>query len=140
MSEENQGFIPQGLSSNLMRKSIETKLLLQKKGSLYVGTGRMDSDSLMITTSLDLPTTFSEGQKFAFTTENTADLGVEYKSIITPDFFPNDDSLVYNITAAKAESSEESPYPEATHAKYAIFAADSISVFNINSRLQKLGY
>lgn len=39
LKDEN-GFIPAGLSSELMRFSAENKNLLTRKGSLYVGTGR----------------------------------------------------------------------------------------------------
>jgi len=140
MSEENQGFILQGLSSDLMRKSMETKHLLQKKGSLYIGTGRSDSDGLMITASLDLPMTFKEGQKFIFATNSNVDLGVEYRSTITPDFFPNDDNLVYNVTVATVPSTSGAPYESAPKAKYAISAASARpSSFSINSRLKRLG-
>ena len=49
----NNGEIPAGLPGNIMRKSMENKNLLKKKGSMYVGTGNVDSEGVVITTTLE---------------------------------------------------------------------------------------
>jgi len=131
----NNGEIPAGLPGNIMRKSMENKNLLEKKDSIYIGTGEKDKDGVVITDVLE------RGNNG--TVLGVVDGDLVY-SKITPQMFV---SGTYNIittdalsfpsveTANFASTAECANYYEGTKSKTIIakFTELNNEVFSINS-------
>lgn len=141
------------LRADVIRKSIENKNLLAKKGSMYVGTGDAETisiggDTYIIPITAELSTQ-DQGQILAdtvLTVQSTADYGVHYQKITPACVEPTTQAnpLVYDITAreavlAKKMSARGNSVPKAGIAKY-VNSSKTTSLETALSQLEKKDY
>lgn len=141
------------LRADVIRKSIENKNLLAKKGSMYVGTGNMETvsigdDTYIIPITAELSTQ-DQGQILTdtvLTTQGAANYGIRYQKITPSCVEPTTQAnpLVYDITAreavlAKKMSAGGNSVPKAGIVKY-LNSSKTISLETALSRLEKKDY
>lgn len=141
------------LRADVMRKSIENKNLLAKKGSMYVGTGNMETisigdDTYIIPITAELSTQ-DQGQILAdtvLTTQSAANYGIRYQKITPSCVEPTTQAnpLVYDITAREAVSAKKMStsgkmVPKAGIVKY-LDSSKTTSLETALSRLEKKDY
>lgn len=141
------------LRADVMRKSIENKNLLAKKGSMYVGTGNMETisigdDTYIIPITAELSTE-DHGQILAdtvLTTQSAANYGIHYQKITPGCVEPTTQAnpLVYDITAREAVSAKKmstsgKTVPKAGIVKY-LDSSKTTSLETALSRLEKKDY
>lgn len=141
------------LRADVMRKSIENKNLLAKKGSMYVGTGNMETisigdDTYIIPITAELSTQ-DQGQVLAdtvLTTQSAANYGIRYQKITPSCVEPTTQAnpLVYDITAREAVSAKKmstsgKTVPKAGIVKY-LDSSKTTSLETALSRLEKKDY
>lgn len=141
------------LRADVMRKSIENKNLLAKKGSMYVGTGNMETisiedDTYIIPITAELSTQ-DQGQILAdtvLTTQSAANYGIHYQKITPSCVEPTTQAnpLVYDITAREAVSAKKmstsgKTVPKAGIVKY-LDSSKTTSLETALSRLEKKDY
>lgn len=131
------GCIPYGLSADIMRKSIETKHLLGRKGSLYCGTGIYDSDSgTWITTALQRTDILNQ-----VLTSNSSHSNQIGFALISPDYFPSyDSSVVYNIITSSAYSTSTDRVSQVPNAEIGVYPFNDTGKGTIDKRLTDLGF
>lgn len=141
------------LRADVMRKSIENKNLLAKKGSMYVGTGNMETisiedDTYIIPITAELSTQ-DQGQILAdtvLTTQSAANYGIHYQKITPSCVEPTTQAnpLVYDITAREAVSAKKMSTSGKTVSKAGIVkyldSSKTTSLETALSRLEKKDY
>lgn len=120
----NNGCINSNLRSDLMRKSMETKNLLNSKGAIYVGKGSEVSIPVKDTSvqSISLSTTGSLPagvDNTVLTCQSNANLGLTYKKI-SPEQLENY-SGVWPMKVANANSADDASLTESSN--YAIYTS-----------------
>ena len=141
------------LRADVIRKSIENKNLLAKKGSMYVGTGNVETisigdDTYIIPITAELSTQ-DQGQILAdtvLTTQSSANYGIHYQKITPGCVEPTTqvNPLVYDITAreaalAKKMSTNGKTVPKAGIVKY-LDSSKTTSLETALSQLEKKDY
>lgn len=138
-NKDDPSVIPAGLSSDIMRKSMETKNLLPLLGDLYVGTGTVDNVSNTVVTGCLHASRIANTVLCADGTSNV----IGYH-ILTPEYFySGDDSMVFDIVASGVATDEINRYDSDTPvptADYALYASSDTSKGSIEYRLRKYGY
>lgn len=133
---DNDGFIINGLRADIMRKGIENKNLLSIKGSLYVGTGVLDSttidgQTINISTTNSLNPSVLDINKILIA-DSTQSLGLKYSKVV-----PNMMSSSYGEFDIKVSSAFIASTSEtATDSTYATYA-QGMNV-SLNSKISSL--
>ena len=134
----NDGCINSNLRSDLMRKSMETKNLLNSKGAIYVGKGSKVSipvkDTSVQSVSLSTTGSLSAGvDNTVLTCQSNANLGLTYKKI-SPEQL-EDYSGVWPMKVANADSADNASNTESS--MYAIYTLSN-NEKTISERLTNL--
>lgn len=143
---DNNNFIITGLRADVMRCSMETKNLLDTKGSIYVGTGRSKSIQVSSGETVSVPITAKLEPNNIYTvltSHESYDNGLGY-SKVTPDMIdPN--SGVFHITAQNAVNATNAS--EAGTATVGLYASSDQSkgtieerIIELSNRLNNLGH
>ena len=140
---DEDGFIKAGLSSDIMRLSMESKGLLDKKGSIYIGTG----ESIQVNYGAE---TVSIAKTTALSCEEDncvlivkADSSTEGYDVcwgkITPAMI-EDTNTVFSVNAKSAEHADSvTSSVLATYVMYDDSQKDKASQITLDGRLGELG-
>lgn len=151
--KDRDNCILNNLRADVMRKSIENKNLLTSKGSMYVGTGNVETitigDNLYVTPITAELSTQDQGQILAdtvLTVQSAVQYGIHYQKITSHCVEPTTEAnpLVYDITAreavlAKKMSVSGNNVPKAGIVKY-VNSSKTTSLETALSQLEKKDY